>query len=162
MVRKELAEEIESLVDEVYHGHTFASAVNTMKEDIKDGRIKVTLHDIPYPSGEPKKGGKRFASISVRDDIIDWLEIERKKQGDQYVAKYGKNAGMRLGSFGVRLIVNILLSKKDQADHTLKLKPEDYAWLKAEFEKSRKKYGVDTFEQFLPLYLRDAIRKLRD
>lgn len=159
MVRKELAEQVESLIDELYHGHTFATAINTMQSDLKEGRIKMTLHDIPYPSGAPRRG-KRFASISVRDDIIDWFEQERKRHYDEYLAKYGKPAASRIGPFATRFLVNVLLSKREQENFSLKLRPGDYDFLREEFEKSKGKYGVDTFEQFLPLFIRDLIRKV--
>jgi hypothetical protein len=160
MVRRELAEQIELLIDEIYHGHTFATAINTMKQDVREGRFKVTLHDIDYPSGPPKRG-KRFASISVRDDVIEWFKDEMKKHGEEYQVKYGKAAGTRLGPFAVRLLMNMLLSKKEQSDLVLRLKPDDYGWLREQFEKSKDKYGVDTFEQFLPLFVRDCVRKAR-
>ena len=158
MVRKELAEEIESLVDESYHGHTVATAINTMQSDLKEGKIKVTLHDIPFPSGAPRRG-KRFASFSVRDDIMQWFEQERRRHHDEYLAKYGKPAATRLGPFATRFLVNILLSKKEQENFSLKLKPDDYDFLRGEFEKLKGKYGVDTFDQFLPLFIRDLVRK---
>jgi uncharacterized protein (DUF4415 family) len=63
----------------------------TMRSDLKEGRFKVTLHDIDYPSGPPKRG-KRFASISVRNDVIEWFKDEMKKHGEEYQAKYGKAA----------------------------------------------------------------------
>lgn len=160
MIRKELAEEIETLVDGLYHGHTVASSIRTMREDQREGKLKVTLHDIAYPSGEPKRGDRRFASISVRDDVLEWLEQERKKQHDAYLAKYGKAGVARLGPFAARLLLNMLLSKKDQVSMVLKLRPGDYEFLRGQFEKSKGRYGVDNFEQFLPLFIRDAVRKM--
>lgn len=157
MVRTEMAEQIESLIDQLYHGHTFASAVNTMQRDLKEGRLRPTLHDIRYPEGPPKKG-KRFASISVKNDIMDWFEEERKKHYDDYLRKYGKPGANRLGPFAVRFLLNLLLSKRDQEDLTVKLSPDDFAFLQREFEKSKAKYGADTFEVFLPLFIRDLVR----
>ena len=47
----------------------------------------------------------------------------------------------------------------------LRLKPEDYEWLQQEFKKKekeyRKKYGVETFEQFLPIFIRETLDEMR-
>ncbi len=76
--------------------------------------------------------------------------------------KYGEGKVDTLGQFASRFLLNLFLTKAETMERMVRLRPEDYEWLEGQFRVRKGDYGVRTFAEFVPLFLRDAIQRLRE
>jgi len=141
--------------DEFYPGMFLPSAVIIMMNEVKRGFYSVEMHNIKADfSG-------RYTSLTIRSDVKMWLEENYEKLKEDYDRKYKANS---FTQFAGVFMLNMFESKAAARDNVVRIKEADFRWLAEEYEKRkqeyRAKYGVQSFEQFADVFLRELLEKV--
>jgi tRNA(Met) C34 N-acetyltransferase TmcA len=141
--------------DEFYPGMFLPSALIIMMNEVKRGFYSVEMHNIKADfSG-------RYTSLTIRSDVKVWLEENYEKLKDDYDRKYKANS---FTQFAGAFMLNMFESKAAAQDNVVKIKEADFRWLAEEYEKRkqeyRAKYGVQSFEQFADVFLKELLEKV--
>lgn len=141
--------------DEFYPGMFLPSALIIMMNEVKRGYYSVEMHNIKADfSG-------RYTSLTIRSDIKAWLEENYEKLKEDYERKYKAN---NFTQFAGVFMLNIFESKAAAQNNVVKIKEADFRWLAEEYEKRkqdyRAKYGVQSFEQFADIFLKELLEKI--
>ena len=141
--------------DEFYPGMFLPSALIIMMNEVKRGFYSVEMHNIRADfSG-------RYTSLTIRSDVKAWLEENYEKLKDDYDRKYKANS---FTQFAGAFMLNMFESKAAAQDNVVKIKEADFRWLAEEYEKRkqeyRAKYGVQSFEQFADVFLKELLEKV--
>jgi hypothetical protein len=141
--------------DEFYPGMFLPSALIIMMNEVKRGFYSVEMHNIKADfSG-------RYTSLTIRSDVKIWLEENYEKLKDDYDRKYKANS---FTQFAGAFMLNMFESKAAARDNVVRIKEADFRWLAEEYEKRkqeyRAKYGIQSFEQFADVFLRELFEKV--
>ena len=141
--------------DEFYPGMFLPSALIIMMNEVKRGFYSVEMHNIKADfSG-------RYTSLTIRSDVKAWLEENYGKLKDDYDRKYKANS---FTLFAGVFMLNMFESKAAAQDNVVRIKEADFRWLAEEYEKRkqeyRAKYGVQSFEQFADVFLKELLEKV--
>ncbi len=141
--------------DEFYPGMFLPSALIIMMNEVKRGFYSVEMHNIKADfSG-------RYTSLTIRSDIKLWLEENYEKLKDDYDRKYKANS---FTQFAGVFMLNMFESKAAAQDNVIRIKEADFRWLPEEYEQRkqeyRAKYGVQSFEQFADIFLKELLEKV--
>jgi hypothetical protein len=141
--------------DEFYPGMFLPSALIIMMNEVKRGFYSVEMHNIKADfSG-------RYTSLTIRSDVKAWLEENYEKLKDDYDRKYKANS---FTLFAGVFMLNMFESKAAAQDNVVRIKEADFRWLAEEYEKRkqeyRAKYGVQSFEQFADVFLKELLEKV--
>jgi hypothetical protein len=141
--------------DEFYPGMFLPSALIIMMNEVKRGFYSVEMHNIKADfSG-------RYTSLTIRSDVKTWLEENYEKLKDDYDRKYKANS---FTQFAGAFMLNMFESKAAARDNVVRIKEADFRWLAEEYEKRkqeyRAKYGIQSFEQFADVFLRELFEKV--
>jgi hypothetical protein len=141
--------------DEFYPGMFLPSALIIMMNEVKRGFYSMELHNIKADfSG-------RYTSLTIRSDVKLWLEENYEKSKDDYDRKYKANS---FTQFAGAFMLNMFESKAAAQENVVRIKEADFRWLVEEYEKRkqeyRAKYGVQSFEQFADIFLKDLFEKV--
>ena len=141
--------------DEFYPGMFLPSALIIMMNEVKRGFYSVEMHNIKADfSG-------RYTSLTIRSDVKEWLEENYEKLNDDYDRKYKAS---NFTQFAGVFMLNMFESKAAAQDNVVKIKEADFRWLAEEYEKRkqeyRAKYGVQSFEQFADVFLKELLEKV--
>jgi hypothetical protein len=141
--------------DEFYPGMFLPSALIIMMNEVKRGFYSVEMHNIRADFTG------RYTSLTIRSDVKVWLEENYEKLKDDYDRKYKANS---FTQFAGAFMLNMFESKAAAQDNVVKIKEADFRWLAEEFEKRkqeyRAKYGVQSFEQFADVFLKELLEKV--
>jgi len=103
----------------------------------------------------------RYTSLTIRSDVKVWLEEKYEKLKDDYDRKYKANS---FTQFAGVFMLNMFESKAAAKDNVIRIKEADFRWLAEEYEKRkqeyRSKYGVQSFEQFADIFLKELLEKV--
>jgi tRNA(Met) C34 N-acetyltransferase TmcA len=141
--------------DEFYPGMFLPSALIIMMNEVKRGYYSVEMHNIKADfSG-------RYTSLTIRSDVKAWLEENYEKLKEDYDCKYRANS---FTQFAGIFMLNMFESKASAQDNVVRLKEADFRWLVDEYEKRKQEYkakhGVQSFEQFADLFLKELLEKV--
>jgi hypothetical protein len=141
--------------DEFFPGMFLPSALIIMMNEVKRGYYSVEMQTLKADfSG-------RYTSLTIRSDVKEWLEENYERLGEDYDRKYRANSFTRFASV---FMLNTFRSKAAAQGNVVKLKESDFRWLVEEFENRkeqyRAKYGVQNFEQFADVFLRELLEKV--
>ena len=141
--------------DEFYPGMFLPSALIIMMNEVKRGFYSMEMHNIKADfSG-------RYTSLTIRSDVKLWLEENFEKLKDDYDRKYKANS---FTQFGGAFMLNMFESKAAAQENVVRIKEADFRWLVEEYEKRkqeyRAKYGVQSFEQFADIFLKELLEKV--
>ena len=141
--------------DEFYPGMFLPSALIIMMNEVKRGFYSVEMHNIKADfSG-------RYTSLTIRSDVKIWLEENYEKLKEDYDRKYKANS---FTQFAGVFMLNMFESKAAARDNVVRIKEADFRWLAEEYEKRkqeyRAKYGVQSFEQFADVFLKELLEKV--
>lgn len=141
--------------DEFYPGMFLPSALIIMMNEVKRGFYSVEMHNIKADfSG-------RYTSLTIRSDVKTWLEENYEKFKDDYDRKYKANS---FTQFAGIFMLNMFESKAAAQGNVIRIKEADFRWLAEEYEKRkqeyRAKYGVQSFEQFADVFLKELLEKV--
>ena len=141
--------------DEFYPGMFLPSALIIMMNEVKRGFYSVEMHNIRADFTG------RYTSLTIRSDVKVWLEENYEKLKDDYDRKYKANS---FTQFAGAFMLNMFESKAAAQDNVVKIKEADFRWLAEEYEKRkqeyRAKYGVQSFEQFADIFLKELLEKV--
>lgn len=138
--------------DKFYPGMFLPSALIIMMNEVKRGFYSVEMYNVKADfSG-------RYTSLTIRSDIKAWLEENYEKLKDDYDSKYRANS---FTLFAGAFMLNMFESKAAAQGNVIRIKEADYRWLVKEYESRkqeyRTKYGVQNFEQFADIFLRELL-----
>jgi tRNA(Met) C34 N-acetyltransferase TmcA len=141
--------------DEFYPGMFLPSALIIIMNEVKRGFYSVEMHNIKADfSG-------RYTSLTIRSDVKAWLEENYEKLTEDYDRKYRANS---FTQFAGIFMLNMFESKAAAQDNVVRIKEADFRWLAEEYEKRkqeyRAKYGVQSFEQFADIFLKELLEKV--
>ena len=141
--------------DEFYPGMFLPSALIIMMNEVKRGLYSVEMHNIKADfSG-------RYTSLTIRSDVKIWLEENYERLKDDYDSRYRADS---FTQFAGVFMLNTFESKAAAQDNVIRIKEADFRWLAEEYEKRkqeyRAKYGVQSFEQFADLFLKELLEKV--
>ena len=141
--------------DEFYPGMFLPSALIIMMNEVKRGFYSVEMHNMRVDfSG-------RYTSLTIRSDVKVWLEENYEKLKEDYDRKYKANS---FTHFAAIFMLNVFESKAAAQNNIVRLKEADFRWLVEEYGKRkqeyRAKYGVQTFEQFADIFLKELLEKV--
>jgi hypothetical protein len=141
--------------DEFYPGMFLPSALIIMMNEVKRGFYSVEMHNVKADfSG-------RYTSLTIRSDVKAWLEENYEKLKDDYDRKYRANS---FTQFAGLFMLNMFESKAAAQNNIVRIKEADFRWLVAEYEKRKQdykvKYGVQSFEQFADIFLKELLDKV--
>ena len=141
--------------DEFYPGMFLPSALIIMMNEVKRGFYSVEMHNIKIDfSG-------RYTSLTIRSDVKVWLEENYDKLKEDYDRKYKANS---FTHFAAIFMLNVFESKSAAQNNIVRLKEADFRWLVEEYAKRKQeykaKYGVQTFEQFADVFLKELLEKV--
>ncbi len=141
--------------DEFYPGMFLPSALIIMMNEIKRGFYSVEMHNMKADfSG-------RYTSLTIRSDVKVWLEENYEKLKEDYDRKYKANS---FTHFAAIFMLNMFESKAAAQNNIVRLKEADFRWLVEEYGKRKQeykaKYGVQTFEQFADVFLKELLEKV--
>jgi tRNA(Met) C34 N-acetyltransferase TmcA len=141
--------------DEFYPGMFLPSALIIMMNEVKRGFYSVEMHNIRADfSG-------RYTSLTIRSDVKAWVGENYEKMNDDYDRKYKANS---FTQFAGAFMLNTFESRAAAQDNVIRIKEADFRWLGEEYEKRkqeyRAKYGVQTFEQFADVFLKELLEKV--
>ncbi len=141
--------------DEFYPGMFLPSALIIMMNEVKRGFYSVEMHNMKVDfSG-------RYTSLTIRSDVKVWLEENYEKLKEDYDRKYKANS---FTHFAAIFMLNVFESKAAAQNNIVRLKEADFRWLVEEYGKRkqeyRAKYGVQTFEQFADIFLKELLEKV--
>ncbi len=146
---------LQKSTDEYYPGMFLPSALIIMMNEIKRDYYSVEMHDLKIDfSG-------MYTSLTIRLDVKTWLRENYETHKDEYAIKYKlKNFTQFAGLF----MINMFESKTDAHRYIVKLKESDFLWLEQEYgrrkEEYRKKFGVNSFEKFADVFIKEIFEKL--
>ncbi|MGI0027792.1 MAG: hypothetical protein ACREAD_08145 [Nitrosopumilaceae archaeon] len=148
-------ERLQKATDEFFPGMFLPSALIIMMNEIKRNDYSMKMHNMDLDfSG-------RSTSLTLRSDIKQWLEENYNNLNEKYNKKYGSASFTQFASL---FLINVFESKADSRNYNINLKESDYVWLKREYKKRKQeykvKYGVNTFERFSDLFLKDIFTRL--
>lgn len=146
---------LQKYTDEFYPGMFLPSALIIMMNEVKRGFYSVEMHNMKTDfSG-------RYTSLTIRSDVKVWLEENYKKLKEDYDRKYKANS---FTHFAAIFMLNMFESKAAAQDNMVRLKEADFRWLVEEYGKRKQeykaKYGVQTFEQFADVFLKELLEKV--
>jgi tRNA(Met) C34 N-acetyltransferase TmcA len=126
-----------------------------MMNEVKRGFYSVGMHNLRADfSG-------RYTSLTIRSDVKVWLEENYERLKDDYDRKYKANS---FTHFAGVFMLNMFESKVAAQDNVVRIKEADYRWLAEEYEKRKQeykaKYGVQSFEQFADIFLKELLEKV--
>ena len=141
--------------DEFYPGMFLPSALIIMMNEVKRGFYSVEMHNIKADfSG-------RYTSLTIRSDVKAWLEENYERLKDDYDRKYKANS---FTQFAGVFMLNMFESKAAAQGNVIRIKEADFRWLAEEYESRkqeyRAKYGVQSFEQFADIFLKELFEKV--
>jgi tRNA(Met) C34 N-acetyltransferase TmcA len=141
--------------DEFYPGMFLPSALIIMMNEVKRGFYSVEMHNMKIDfSG-------RYTSLTIRSDVKVWLEENYDKLKEDYDRKYKANS---FTHFAAIFMLNVFESKSAAQNNIVRLKEADFRWLVEEYAKRKQeykaKYGVQTFEQFADVFLKELLEKV--
>ena len=141
--------------DEFYPGMFLPSALIIMMNEVKRGFYSVEMHNMRVDfSG-------RYTSLTIRSDVKVWLEENYEKLKEDYDRKYKANS---FTHFAAIFMLNVFESKAAAQNNIVRLKEADFRWLVEEYGKRKQeykaKYGVQTFEQFADIFLKELLEKV--
>jgi hypothetical protein len=141
--------------DEFYPGMFLPSALIIMMNEVKRGFYSVEMHNMKVDfSG-------RYTSLTIRSDVKVWLEENYEKLKEDYDRKYKANS---FTHFAAIFMLNVFESKAAAQNNIVRLKEADFRWLVEEYGKRKQeykaKYGVQTFEQFADIFLKELLEKV--
>lgn len=141
--------------DEFYPGMFLPSALIIMMNEVKRGFYSVEMHNMRVDfSG-------RYTSLTIRSDVKVWLEENYERLKDDYDGKYKANS---FTHFAAIFMLNVFESKSAAQNNIVRLKEADFRWLVEEYGKRKQeykaKYGVQTFEQFADVFLKELLEKV--
>ena len=141
--------------DEFYPGMFLPSALIIMMNEVKRGFYSVEMHNIKADfSG-------RYTSLTIRSDVKEWLEENYEKLMGDYDRKYKAS---NFTQFAGVFMLNMFESKAAAQGNVVRIKEADFRWLVEEYEKRkqeyRARYGVQSFEQFADLFLKELLEKV--
>lgn len=141
--------------DEFYPGMFLPSALIIMMNEVKRGFYSIEMHNVKADfSG-------RYTSLTIRSDVKVWFEENYEKLKDDYDRKYKAN---NFTQFAGVFMLNMFESKAAAQDNVVRIKEADFRWLAEEYESRkqeyRAKYGVQSFEQFADIFLKELLEKV--
>jgi tRNA(Met) C34 N-acetyltransferase TmcA len=141
--------------NEFYPGMFLPSALIIMMNEVKRGFYSVEMHNMRVDfSG-------RYTSLTIRSDVKVWLEENYEKLKEDYDTKYKANS---FTHFAAIFMLNVFESKAAAQNNIVRLKEADFRWLVEEYGKRKQeykaKYGVQTFEQFADVFLKELLEKV--
>ena len=141
--------------DEFYPGMFLPSALIIMMNEAKRGFYSIEMHNVMADfSG-------RYTSLTIRSDVKGWLEENYEKLMDDYDRKYKANSYTQ---FAGVFMLNMFESKAAARENVVRIKEADFRWLTEEYDKKkheyRAKYGVQSFEQFADIFLKELLEKV--
>ncbi|HEY9387676.1 MAG TPA: hypothetical protein VIP70_11600 [Nitrososphaeraceae archaeon] len=146
---------LQKATDEYYPGMFLPSSLIIMMNEIKRGYYSVGMHSI-----KPDFSG-HYTSITIRYDVKEWLNENYRALRENYDKKYRINS---FTQFVCIFVLNMLESKAGMQNYVLKLRESDFNWLVEEYRKRKQEYqwnyGVQTFEQFASIFLKDLLEKM--
>lgn len=141
--------------DEFYPGMFLPSALIIMMNEVKRCFYSVEMHNIKADFTG------RYTSLTIRSDVKLWLEENYEKLKDDYDRKYKANS---FTQFAGVFMLNMFESKAAAQDNVIRIKEADFRWLAEEYERRkqeyRAKYGVQSFEQFADIFLKELLEKV--
>ena len=148
-------ERLQKATDEFFPGMFLPSALIIMMNEIKRNDYSMKMHNMDLDfSG-------RSTSLTLRSDIKQWLEENYNNLNEKYNKKYGSASFTQFASL---FLINVFESKADSRNYNINLKESDYVWLKREYKKRKReynvKYGVNTFERFSDVFLKEIFTRL--
>jgi hypothetical protein len=143
--------------DEFYPGMFLPSALIIMMNEVKRGHYSVEMQNIKADfSG-------RYTSLTIRSDVKEWLEESYEKFKDDYDRKYRANSFTQFASV---FMLNTFESKAVAQGNVIRLKESDFRWLVDEYEARKQEYkskhGVQNFEQFADLFLKELLDRVNE
>lgn len=141
--------------DEFYPGMFLPSALIIMMNEVKRGFYSVEMHNIKADFTG------RYTSLTIRSDVKVWLEENYERLKDDYDRKYKANS---FTQFAGAFMLNMFESKAASQGNVVRIKEADFRWLADEYENRkqeyRSKYGVQSFEQFADIFLKELLEKV--
>lgn len=141
--------------DDFYPGMFLPSALIIMMNEVKRGFYSVEMNNIKADFTG------RYTSLTIRSDVKTWLEENHEKLEDHYDMKYKTNS---FTQFAGVFMLNMFESKAAAQNNVVRIKEADFRWLVEEYENRsleyREKHGVQSFEQFADIFLKELLEKV--
>jgi len=150
-------QEIGPSLDRAFPGASHASALEQLAEEIESGRLTVAMHRLPAERttpGRPKKSGKKYHSLPVRDSLKKWIEHQEILQAANYRNRYGPESAEHVG-FASIFLLNALRS--NAAEPVIRLFESDYELLRLQYE-NRSPTDSQSLEEFIKVYIHGLLK----
>ena len=131
------------------HSMFIPSTLIMLMNEIRNGEYNIHLHRISLDLPG------NYISITIRDDVNEWLEKKFKEFAKDYEEKYQIK---RFTKFVNYFILNILESKIDSKIKSINLNQFNFAWLQKEYQKQN--LQSLTFEEFTNNYISNLFSKI--
>lgn len=146
---------LQEATDKYYPGMFIPSTLIIMMNEIKRGSYCVGMHGL-----KPDFSG-HYSSLTIRSDVKAWLQDNYTMLNEDYRRKYGTNS---FTQFVCIFVLNLLESKEGVQNNVLRLRESEFVWLMDKYKEKKHhyqhEYGVQTFEQFTDVFLREIIEKI--
>ena len=146
---------LQEATDKYYPGMFIPSTLIIMMNEIKRGSYCVGMHGL-----KPDFSG-HYSSLTIRSDVKAWLKDNYTMLNEDYRRKYGTNS---FTQFVCIFVLNLLESKEGVQNNVLRLRESEFVWLMDKYKEKKHyyqhEYGVQTFEQFTDVFLREIIEKI--
>mgnify|MGYP001254859635 CR=1 FL=1 len=153
-VKPSVMEKLQQITDRHYLGMFLPSTLIIMMNEVKAGRYTIHSHKLRLDLTG------RYNTITIRSDIKDWLKCSYEDHREEYLELYNVKCFTKFVSY---FLVNLIESKNDLENHSLKMNEHDFKWLRDEYKKRRKttaKYKTVNFEQFVDDFVSDIVKKV--
>ena len=154
-VKPAVMERLQYTTDRNYLGMFLPSTLIIMMNEVKAGRYTIRTRKLRLDLAG------RYNTITIRSDIKEWLKSNYEDNKEEYLELYNVKCFTKFVSY---FIVNMIESKNDLENNTLKMNEGDFKWLRDEYKKRRKttaKYRTANFEQFVDGFVSEIIEKVR-
>ena len=133
------------------HSMFIPSTLIMLMNEIRNGEYNIHSHRLSLDlSGN-------YISITIRDDVNEWLEKKFKEFAKEYEEKYQIK---RFTKFVNYFILNMLESKIDSKIQSVNLNQFNFVWLQKEYQKQKKNLQGLTFEEFTNIYISNLFSKI--
>ena len=143
-------ERLQKMTDQM-HSMFIPSTLIMLMNEIRNGEYNICSHglslDLPG----------NYISITIRNDVNEWLRQKFKEFAKEYKEKYQAKHFTKFMNY---FILNMLESKIDSKIQSVNLDQSNFVWLQKKYQKQKKNLQGLTFEEFTNIYIRNLFSEI--